>query len=99
CARVANGELFVNIDSDDEALPNAFQRFYEIWNSFTSIEKETLLGAMCHCQDRYGKIIGKPFNKEENADLIEYLLKMKNHGEKWGFLRIKILKEFPFPEE
>ncbi|MCW3118495.1 MAG: glycosyl transferase family protein, partial [Chitinophagaceae bacterium] len=80
CARIATGELFVNIDSDDEALPNALERFYAIWSSFTGEEKQKLMAVLCHCQDERGNLIGKVFGKEENADMVEYLLRIKNHG-------------------
>ena len=99
CAKVASGELFVNIDSDDEALPNALQRFKDIWYSISTDQREGLSGIMCHCRDQKGNLVGKLFEKEVIADTLEYLLSRPNHGEKWGFLRMDVFREFPFPED
>ncbi len=98
-ARVAKGELFTSIDSDDGAMSNALERFIEIWGGFTENDKEFISGVLCHSKDQTGKLVGKMFKKEEDADLLETLFRLKDHGEKWGFLQTRILREFPFPED
>jgi len=98
-ARVAKGELFTSIDSDDGAMPNALERFVEIWGEFTKNDKQLISGVLCNAQDQYGKLVGTRFKKEEDADMLETLFRLKKHGEKWGFIQTRILREFPFPED
>ncbi|WP_024791797.1 glycosyltransferase family A protein [Lebetimonas sp. JS138] len=41
---ITKGELTLIADSDDEFLPETFETFYNIWNSFSNKEKDKCSG-------------------------------------------------------
>src|SRR5437868_12321251 len=45
---VAEGELFVCIDSDDALLPDSLHRLFSHWDSLTEAEREIALGICGH---------------------------------------------------
>lgn len=96
----ANGELFLSFDSDDACLENALERLKYYWDTIPEHEQKTVFSAVtCLCQNEEGKVIGDyfPLTAIDSNDLeIRYIYKVT--GEKWGFHRTNVLKEFPFPE-
>lgn len=96
----ANGELFLSIDSDDSCLENALERFKYHWDTISEHEQETTFSAVtCLCQDEKGKVIGDYFPSTAiYSNDLEIRYRYNVTGEKWGFHRTKVLKEFPFPE-
>lgn len=93
----ARGELFLTFDSDDSCVPHALQRLYEVWQGIE--DKSSYSGVTALCMNEKGTVIGDEFP----ADLCDatylqdkYIYKLK--GDKWGFQRTDVLKEFPFPE-
>lgn len=96
----ANGELFLSFDSDDACLENALERFKYHWDTIYEHEQKTNFSAVtCLCQDEEGKVIGDYFPSTAiYSNDLEIRYRYKVTGEKWGFHRTKVLKEFPFPE-
>ncbi len=98
----AQGELFLTFDSDDSCVPQALQRFHEVWQGIEDQgieDRETFAGVTALCMDEAGDIIGDKFIADVcDGTYLEDKYVYKNKGEKWGFQRTDVLKEFPFPE-
>ena len=97
--QIANGELCVIIDSDDELLPNSLERLKFHWDYFSLYEKETVAGISCTIQNQYGKLIGNKFPKDyQIMDMVGMGLVNRVIGDKGVMLQIKALKMYRFPE-
>lgn len=98
-AKIAKGELFTNIDSDDEIVPNALERLKFHWDNFTPEQKEIVSGITFNSKDQFGNLVGTPFPKEyQITDLMEMFLLNKIIGDKGGMLQTKVFIKYPFPE-
>lgn len=97
--RKAEGELFLTFDSDDSCVPQALERFKYHWDAIAKDKSQDFSGVTCLCKDQKDKIIGScfPFDPTDSNSL-EIRYRFKVSGEKWGFHRTKVLKEFSFPE-
>lgn len=98
---VAEGEMFLNIDSDDELMPECINVFFDTWASIDDELRKGLKGVTARCIDpESGKIIGSPLPKNINDG--KYLItspqdlrhKYKVKGEMVGFNRTEIMKKF-----
>jgi len=96
--REAQGELFLTLDSDDACVPQALERLKYHWDGVPDGQRERFSAVTALCQDHNGKLIGEPFPRDIlDSDSIELAFKYKVRGEKWGFQRTEVLKQFPFP--
>jgi glycosyltransferase involved in cell wall biosynthesis len=94
----ARGELFLTLDSDDECLPEALERFKYHWDSIPALEKDKFSAVTVLCKDQNGNLVGDKFPRDVlDSDTIEVTFKLGVGGEKWGFQRTDVLKQFPFP--
>ncbi|GEP42006.1 glycosyltransferase family 2 protein [Brevifollis gellanilyticus] len=97
---VAHGQMMIKLDSDDGCVPQALERLRFHWESIPESERAGFSGVTGLCQDQDGKLVGCEF---PNAPLdctaaeLDYIHHV--HGEKWGFLRLDVLRQFPFPED
>jgi len=97
--QLAEGELFVPLDADDACTPEALERFWYHWNSIPEHMRNQFTGVTCLCKNESGNIVGDKFPQNVmDSDELEMKHKYKIRGEKWGFHRTEVLKEFPFPE-
>ncbi|WP_341677804.1 glycosyltransferase family A protein [Niveibacterium sp. SC-1] len=97
--REAAGELFLPLDSDDACTPDALERFRHHWQAIPTETREQFSGICCHCQNEAGERIGPAFGVPWfDAYPTEPLARTRVQGEKWGFHRTAVLREFPFPE-
>lgn len=95
----AKGKLFLTLDSDDRCLPEALERFAHHWEAIPENQKHEFSAVTALCKDENGTIIGDPFPAEWiDSDSLEIRYKFKISGEKWGFHRTEVLKQFLFPE-
>ncbi len=98
--RYARGELFLPLDSDDGCVPEALERFRHHWEAIPSVEREGFTAVTALCMDQSGKIVGDRFpNDVTDSDSLEIHYRYGVRGEKWGFHRTSVLREFPFPED
>jgi glycosyltransferase involved in cell wall biosynthesis len=96
--RAARGELFLTLDSDDECVPEALDRFKYHWDTIPSAEKDNFSAVTALCRDQNGNLVGDKFPRDVlDSDTIEVTFKYGVAGEKWGFQRTDVLKQFPFP--
>jgi glycosyltransferase involved in cell wall biosynthesis len=94
----AQGELFLTLDSDDTCIPSALERFDYHWQGISVAERNLFSGVTCLCMDAVGKIVGTRFPAAVmDADPITLSMRHRVVGEKWGFHRTEILRQYPFP--
>ena len=97
--KIASGKLFVPADADDSFMPDTLSFFYERWNALTPAQQLSYSGINVVCFDNdTDNIVGTPFPIDgmitNNLEL-EYKYDLK--GEKWGCIRVDLLKSRPFP--
>ena len=96
----AQGELFLTLDSDDGCTPDALERFLYHWNNIAAEIQPQFSAVTALCQDQHGKLVGMPYPKDPlDSNSIELRYKYKVKGEKWGFQRTDVMKQFPFPTD
>ncbi|MES2593861.1 MAG: glycosyltransferase family A protein [Verrucomicrobiota bacterium] len=97
---VAHGQMMIKLDSDDGCVPQALERLRFHWESIPESERAGFSGVTALCQDQDGKLVGSEFPSDPldcTAAELDYIHHV--HGEKWGFLRLDVLRRFPFPED
>jgi glycosyltransferase involved in cell wall biosynthesis len=97
--REAQGELLVQLDSDDACADNALERFDAIWRAIPQSRRDRFAGIWCLCVDHTGRLTGTPFPRDgmdTTAADVYYRYGVK--GEKWFCYQTKVLRQFPFPE-
>ena len=96
----AKGELFLPWDSDDEAVPHALETFHRHWMTIPDDLRSKFVGVCGLCVDEKGRIVGDCFPSDVfDSDSLEVRHRYHVDGEKWGFSRTDVLREFPFPED
>ncbi len=100
CLGAAEGQLFVKLDSDDGCLPQALERLHFHWQSIPESTRASFSGVTGLCQNQDGDLVGTRFPIEPldcTAAELEYVHHVR--GEKWGCLRLDVLRQFPFPDD
>lgn len=94
--REANGKHFLRLDSDDACVPHALETLREKWLEIPESLRDQYSGVSCLCMQPSGKTVGGiyPANQWES----DYAVLESLRGEKWGFHRLDLLREHPFPE-
>lgn len=97
--KLARGQLFVPVDADDSFMPDTLSFFHESWNTLTSEEQLALSGINVLCLDNNTEnIVGTPFPVDGMiTNNLELSYKFKIEGDKWGCIRLDLLKNIPFP--
>jgi glycosyltransferase involved in cell wall biosynthesis len=96
---LAQGKLFVPADADDFFVDNTLMFFHDRWEGIDNISKAKLSGINVLCYDNdTNKILGDQFPRDEMLSTsLELFYKFKVKGEKWGCVRVDLLKQRPFP--
>jgi glycosyltransferase involved in cell wall biosynthesis len=93
----AQGELLLTLDSDDAALPQAMERLKYYWDTIPSNEKHKFSAVSGLCKDQNGNLVGDRFPQDIwDSDTVELTFRTNVRGDKWGFQRTDVFKEFPF---
>jgi glycosyltransferase involved in cell wall biosynthesis len=98
--RESHGELWLKLDSDDGCLPDALERLKHHWENLSAAQRDSFSGVTGLCRDQNGRLVGSRFPSDPldcSAAELEYRHKVR--GEKWGFLRLDVLRQFPYPED
>jgi len=96
---LASGELFITADSDDEFPPDALATFKRVWESIPVGERAGFAGAAGLCVDQHGTLVGDRFPASPlDSTHLERKYRYKVRGEKWGFVRTEVMREYPFAE-
>ena len=94
----AKGNLFLTLDSDDQCISTALERFYLNWIDIPEDRRKEFSGVTCLCKDELGRIVGGKLPKPTLEGLPhEVTEKYRLSGEKWGFHKTDILKIYPYP--
>lgn len=98
--RQAKGRLFLTIDSDDAIVPEALETLYLYWERIPTEIRHTYSAVTGLCVNAQGDLIGNAFPTDDYLDSnsIEIHAKYGVTGEKCGFQRTDLLREYPFPE-
>jgi glycosyltransferase involved in cell wall biosynthesis len=98
----AQGDFFFNLDADDALYEDALEVFTDVWNSIPLELKPTICGVVGNCVDQHGNFLGTEFPVPDTINGIPVLIcdefesryKYKVKGEKAGFVKINVMKEF-----
>ncbi len=94
----AKGELFLPIADDDACVPQALERLKYHWDRIPDSQRKRFSRVTVLCRDHNGRLVGDLFPRDIlDSDSLELVFKYKVKGEKWGFQRTDVLKEFPYP--
>lgn len=96
----SNGDFFIIADDDDFIKSDALEVLHKSWLDIPEHKKNEFVGVTGLCEYENGDIVGDLFPEDiYDATSLECTLKSKISGEKWGFQRIEIMKNFPFFED
>jgi len=97
--RTARGYFVGILDSDDKYTPNALNSCWMHWRRIPEVDQEGFVGLTGLCASEDGCIIGNRFPADLfDSDPIECHTLYKIKGDKKGFQRTDVLRQFPFPE-
>lgn len=96
---LANGSLFLPIDSDDAFLPQSLEKMLCWWQLIPDAQRMQFTGVVTLCQFENGEVCGDLFASHPlDTNALDLRYRYKKRGETWGFHRTDILKKYPFPE-
>ncbi|GAB2897055.1 glycosyltransferase family 2 protein [Uliginosibacterium flavum] len=96
----AQGELFLPLDSDDACPADALGIFRKHWLSIPAGRHEEFSGVSALCVDEAGQLVGQRFPQDVmESSPQEMAYRHRVGGEKWGFIRTDVLRQFPFPQD
>ena len=94
----ARGALFLTLDSDDGCVPHALETLKLHWESIPRERRARFSAVTVLCVDQHGQIVGDSFPKGTfDSDILELEYRWNLCGEKWGFQRTDVMRQFPFP--
>ncbi len=98
-AKLAKGDFFITIDSDDTFKENALEVLLDEWDKIPDSDKRLYKGISCRTCDENNRTNGRPLESMylDCTDL-DLRFKYKIDGELWGMTRTEIIREFPYPE-
>lgn len=98
---LAEGKLFVKLDSDDWLATNALERMLFHWESIPVEKRGEYVGISGLCARPDGSIIGTPFPQEViDANAVTIRTHYRVTGDKFGANRLEVLRQFfPYPED
>jgi len=98
--RLAQGKFFAILDSDDWYVDDALEKMLEFWNAMEDAAKKTCSGVCGLCAYENGQIIGSEFPSDVwDSDDFEAQNVYRIKGDKKGFKRTDVMRQFPFPED
>jgi len=96
----AQGEFFLIIDADDGFVLDSLKTFADVYDSLPDEIKPRISSVTANCMDQHGEFIGTTYPTKGNdallCDVFEMRYRYRVQGEKWGFTKTDIMKEFPF---
>lgn len=96
---LAEGELFLILDSDDVMVPRCMDVFWKHWISLSEDVKKDIYGINCLCKDGYtDKLIGHKVDEGLMKDSYRWKHKNRVYFDGWGALNTKVFKKYLFPQ-
>ena len=95
---MARGRFFLPLDSDDACVPDALAMLHHYWDTIPQQQKGAFSAVTVLCKDERGEVVGDRFPDHiTDSNSLDCYYKLKVRGEKWGFHRTDVMREFPFP--
>ena len=95
---LARGRFFLTLDSDDACVPQALERLSRYYEEIPERAKPRFSAVTVLCMDAAGRIVGDRFPRRiTDSDSLDAHYRLKIKGEKWGFQRTAVMREYPFP--
>lgn len=95
---LAQGEYFLIADSDDSFPANALGQMAEAFDTIPPNVRIEFTGVTGLCADENGVVVGDKFPTDIfDSTPMEVIYRHGVQGEKWGFHKTAVLKQFPFP--
>lgn len=96
---LTDSEYLLTVDSDDAILPQAIEKFLDIWDSIPEEKRKSYWSVVARCRNAHtGEMKGAPYpdgiNEAENPEAEA----AKIDDDKFSCPRTEVLKQFPFPE-
>lgn len=92
---VAEGFLFLTLDSDDELLPEALENLHRVWHGIPEDQRREFVSVEGLCYEE-GKLTSSYPGDFVDSDYLRSRQLFKTKGEKRSAYRVEVLKEFPF---
>ncbi len=97
--KLAQGELFLILDSDDAITPECMDVFWSYWMEISKENKKEIYGISCLCKNGYaGSLIGHKVEEGLIADTFMWKHKNKIYFDAWAALNTVVFKRYLFPE-
>lgn len=97
---IATGEYIIQLDSDDELLPDAIEYMISLWNSIPINVKSRYwcVQARC-CTQNNRKMYGDPYPDSINFESFDVARNIANStkGEKVGMMKREVLNHYRYP--
>ncbi len=95
----ARGAFFLTFDSDDACIHDALQILIDTWTSIPEDNRHEFSAVTGLCVNERYELVGTkfPYSPFDSNSLDSYY-KYKIRGEKWGFQKTDVMKEFLFEE-
>ncbi|MBT8266887.1 MAG: glycosyltransferase family 2 protein [Bacteroidia bacterium] len=94
---LAEGELFLTLDADDECVENALEIFEKEYTNIPNDLKVTIAAVTGICLDQYGALIGSRFPYQPfYSNTFKSNAIYKISGEKWGFTKTNVLRNLKY---
>lgn len=97
--QLAHGLLFGIADSDDYYTDNALESCFRHHEQIAETERTRFAGVTGLCVTQTGQLIGSPFPRQVFDSDALMLVAKRIGGDKAGFIRTDVMKQFPFPED
>jgi len=98
--RLAKGQLLVVLDSDDTLSPDALSTMKALWEDIPETESSSFSAVTGLCVRPDGQIVGQKYPRDVmDSTPMEMILRYRVTGEKFGFQRTEVMRQFPFPED
>ena len=99
CVKKAKGEFVIFADSDDAFKKKSFSDFLKEWKNIPKDKKNKIFAIISRITLANGKSLEPKLNiKNKSISLINLWHNHKKKGEKWLFIKKKILLKYKFPE-
>ena len=98
--RLAQGELLVVLDSDDTIRPDALATMQRLWLEIPQDKRGSFSAVTGLCERPDGTIVGQKYPLDVmDSTPMEMILRYQIKGEKFGFQRVDVMRQYPFPED
>ncbi|PST84056.1 glycosyltransferase family 2 protein [Pedobacter yulinensis] len=95
--KLAKGELFFIVDSDDYLAHDAIAEILKSWNTLNSIEE--IGGVVANKCYTDGSVVGEePFYSELLASPVDFRFRYNAKGDRAEVIRTDLFNKYPFPE-